>query len=80
LADAFKDIKIVSAHVVKDKNGKSKGFGFVECADEDQQKAASVKVDGRMVQGRPISVKIGRASSERKPEVAETTQTAEATN
>jgi len=80
LFEAFKDIKIVSAHVVKDKNGKSKGFGFVECADEEQQKAASVKIDGRLVQGRPISVKIGRASSERKPEAAEESQPAEPTN
>ncbi|CAG8434607.1 15081_t:CDS:2 [Funneliformis mosseae] len=40
LKDIFKDYNVASAHVVYRRGGRSKGFGFVELADEEEQKKA----------------------------------------
>ena len=45
-------------NLVMDKNtGKSKGFGFVEIADEKKALLAIVKLNGTVLGGKPIRVK-----------------------
>jgi RNA recognition motif-containing protein len=40
--------------------GRSRGFGFVEFASEDQAQAAIEANDGREVDGRPLKVNVAR--------------------
>ncbi len=48
---------VVDATVVEDRDsGRSKGFGFVEMADETAAAAAVEKLDGRELDGRTIKV------------------------
>lgn len=60
LAKIFSEkVPVVSAHVVKKRNGKSKGFGFVEYASEEhQQEALKEFPEGKTLQDRPINVKV----------------------
>jgi len=62
LEDLFKDFgTIVSAKVIMDReSGRSKGFGFVEFADDDAAKAATEKLNGSDIQGRTIVVSEAR--------------------
>lgn len=62
LEDLFKDFgTIVSAKVIMDReSGRSKGFGFVEYADDDAAKAAMEKLNGSDLQGRTIVVSEAR--------------------
>ena len=49
--------EIVSAVIIKDPvSGRSKGFGFVEFADEDSAKNAKENMDGKEVGGRTLKV------------------------
>lgn len=60
LSDIFKEFSPVSAHVVVKRNGRSKGFGFVEFKNsEDQQKALNA-MDKKEVQGRPLVVRVAQ--------------------
>jgi len=56
----FTDIglKPKSVKVVTKPNGRSKGFGFVEFGDEDSQKKALEKINGKEVEGRELTVRI----------------------
>jgi len=54
--------KVVSAHVVKKRNGRSKGFGFVEFEDEDNQQSALTAFEGFVVKDRPLNVKVALTS------------------
>jgi len=58
LSGLFKDLKVSKAHVVKNRNGRSKGFGFVEFENEADQKAALTASEKLVVDNRPLSVKI----------------------
>lgn len=62
LEELFKDFgTIVSAKVIIDReSGRSKGFGFVEFADDDAAKAAMEKLNGSDLQGRTIVVSEAR--------------------
>lgn len=62
LEDLFKDFgNVTSAKVIMDREtGRSKGFGFVEFADDDAAKAAIDKLNGTDVQGRTIVVSEAR--------------------
>jgi cold-inducible RNA-binding protein len=62
LEDLFKDFgTVVSAKVIMDReSGRSKGFGFVEFADDDAAKAAMEKMNGSDLQGRTIVVSEAR--------------------
>ena len=49
---------VTSAKVIMDRETvRSKGFGFVEMATEDDAKAAMAGLDGKEVMGRAIAVK-----------------------
>lgn len=57
---------VVSAMVIKDRDsGQSKGFGFVEMADEDQAQAAIAALNETEVSGRKIIVNAARPQEDR---------------
>jgi len=51
-------LKFKSAHVVKKRNGRSKGFGFAEFDSEDDQKKALTALDKKQIAERDLVVKI----------------------
>ena len=54
-------INVVSARIVRRQYGrprKSKGYGFVDVGNEDEQTKAIAALEGKDVGGRPIAVKI----------------------
>lgn len=58
--------EIASADVIKDReSGRSKGFGFVEFADDAAAKAAIEAMNGKEVEGRTINVSEARPREER---------------
>ncbi|PWN18719.1 hypothetical protein BCV69DRAFT_314286 [Microstroma glucosiphilum] len=81
LKEAFtsEGLQVVSATVVKRKFGlkKSKGFGFVEFADKEEQTKALEKVNGKVVGGREISLKVAIQGSKEQAD-AESKQEADA--
>jgi RNA recognition motif-containing protein len=58
LKDIFKETKVKSAHVVKRRNQRSKGFGFVEFENEADQKDALDKINKKVVEGRELSIRV----------------------
>jgi RNA recognition motif-containing protein len=62
LKAVFEGFTVTSAHVVKRKygatQGRSKGFGFVELADEAEQQRALETLNAKELEGRPIQVKV----------------------
>lgn len=57
--------QVTSARVVTDRDsGRSRGFGFVEFADEASAAKAIEEADGMMVEGRAISVSLARPKAE----------------
>jgi len=51
-------LKLKAAHVVKKRNGRSKGYGFVEFENEEDQKKALDVLNKKEVDKRELSVKI----------------------
>eukprot|EP00657_Telonema_sp_P-1_P005229 TRINITY_DN22463_c0_g1_i1.p1 TRINITY_DN22463_c0_g1~~TRINITY_DN22463_c0_g1_i1.p1 ORF type:complete len:129 (+),score=48.65 TRINITY_DN22463_c0_g1_i1:52-438(+) len=61
LGDVYKRQEVSSAKVITDKySGRSKGFGFVEMADDAQATAAVEQLDGAELDGRPVRVNEAR--------------------
>jgi len=58
-------IKAKTAHVVKKRNGRSKGYGFVEFDTEADQRKALEGLNKKSVEGRELSVKIALTELER---------------
>ena len=59
---------VVSARVITDReSGRSKGFGFVEMADDAQAQAAIAGMHGQAMGGRPLVVNEARPLEERPP-------------
>ncbi|CAG8448270.1 6089_t:CDS:2 [Ambispora leptoticha] len=58
LKEIFKDYNVTSAHVVQRRGGRSKGFGFVELADEEEQKRALEGLKGVKSEERELVIKI----------------------
>ncbi|KAF9553057.1 hypothetical protein BGW38_009423, partial [Lunasporangiospora selenospora] len=59
LKEVFKDFKVDSAHIVRRRRtGRSKGFGFVELADEAEQQKVIEKMNGATADGRPLVIRI----------------------
>lgn len=52
---------VISAKVIKDReSGRSKGFGFVEMADEQEARKAISELDGAEINGRTVKVNEAR--------------------
>jgi len=64
LHNLFKNHKVAKAHVVKNRSGRSKGFGFVEFENEADQKAALTASEKLSVEGRDLAVKIALTAPE----------------
>eukprot|EP01091_Cochliopodium_minus_P011371 TRINITY_DN31_c0_g1_i1.p1 TRINITY_DN31_c0_g1~~TRINITY_DN31_c0_g1_i1.p1 ORF type:complete len:517 (+),score=230.92 TRINITY_DN31_c0_g1_i1:474-2024(+) len=58
LQELFKGFGIKTAYVAKRKNGKSKGFGFVNLEKESDQNAAIERVNGKELNSRKLIAKI----------------------
>ncbi len=59
---------VTSVAVIKDRDsGQSKGFGFVEMADETGAKNAITNLNGKDLGGRSITVNEARPQEERRP-------------
>ena len=57
---------VSSAKVINDKEtGRSRGFGFVEMASEEEGKAAMTGLNNKEVEGRAMSVSIAKERTER---------------
>lgn len=67
LEQAFSEFgEVVRAQVVEDRDrGTSKGFGFVEMANEADAQSAVQNMDGQELQGRNVKVNIARPREER---------------
>lgn len=58
LQEIFKECNAAKAHVVLNKSGRSKGFGFVEFATEADQQKALKEFENKSVENRPLIVKV----------------------
>lgn len=57
---------VTSAKVITDKvTGRSRGFGFVEMPVDDEGNKAIKGLEGKDVEGRPISVSVAKPKSDR---------------
>lgn len=57
---------VVSATVINDRDsGRSKGFGFVEMSSEEEAKKAIADLNGKELDGRPVTVNEARPREER---------------
>jgi RNA recognition motif-containing protein len=53
--------QVTSAKVIMDReSGRSRGFGFVEMASEEEGKDAMLGLNNKEIEGRPISVSIAK--------------------
>jgi len=60
--------EVNSANVISDRDsGRSKGFGFVEMADNASAQAAIENLNGKEIEGRAITVNEARPREERSP-------------
>jgi RNA recognition motif-containing protein len=58
--------EVTSAKVITDREtGRSRGFGFVEMADEAASKKAIAELDGKTVENRTISVSVAKPKGDR---------------
>ena len=69
LKDAFAQVgEVVSATIIMDKmTGRSKGFGFVEMANDAEADAAISKWNGQELDGRKLTVNEARPMEPRAP-------------
>jgi len=59
---------VASVRIITDhETGRSKGFGFVEMADDEQAKAAIEELNGVEMLGRPLTVNEARPRAPRAP-------------
>ncbi|MCA9332617.1 RNA-binding protein [Candidatus Saccharibacteria bacterium] len=67
LADFFGTVgTVVSAKVITDRDsGRSKGFGFVEMSSDEEAKKAIDELNGKELDGRPITVNEARPKEDR---------------
>jgi len=65
LAAAFTGFNVKAAHVVKKRNDRSKGFGFVEFSSQDDQQKALAAMDKKQIEGRDIVVKVALTEAPR---------------
>ncbi len=61
--------EVTSVRIIKDKETKrSRGFGFVEMASDQEAQKAIEMFDGQMLDGRKLGVNIARPLSARPPQ------------
>lgn len=67
LNDLFSQFgEVSSAKVIMDReSGRSRGFGFVEMASEEEGKAAMTGLNNKEVEGRAMSVSVAKEREER---------------
>lgn len=67
LRDAFAAVgQVVSAKIINDREtGRSKGFGFVEMATEEEAQAAVKELNGKEIAGRAVVVNEARPQENR---------------
>ncbi len=58
---------VVSKAIIKDQDGRSKGFGFVEMATEEEAQKAIEMWNGKELDGRAIAVNEAREREDRGP-------------
>lgn len=57
---------VTSANVIQDKfTGRSKGFGFVEMSDNGEAQSAIADLNGKDMDGRPLTVNEARPREDR---------------
>ena len=60
--------EVTKVSIVKDKfTGNSRGFGFVEMANDEEAKKAIAELNGKELEGRPLTVNEARPREERAP-------------
>lgn len=60
--------QVRDARVVEDRQtGRSRGFGFVEMANDSEARTAIAELNGSNLQGRTLTVNEARAREERRP-------------
>jgi RNA recognition motif-containing protein len=74
LKDIFKDYNVTSAHVVRRRHGRSKGFGFVTFADEEEQKKALEGLKTVTSEGRELVIKVALSDQHIQSDDAEKTE------
>lgn len=58
--------EVVSASIITDRDtGRSRGFGFVEMATEDEARRAQTELDGQEFDGRQLRVNEAKAREDR---------------
>jgi RNA recognition motif-containing protein len=68
-SDGLRDLfaqygEVTSAQVIEDRDtGRSRGFGFVEMADDEEARRAIEETDGSNVDGRNLKVNVARERS-----------------
>ncbi|PIQ92787.1 MAG: RNA-binding protein [Parcubacteria group bacterium CG11_big_fil_rev_8_21_14_0_20_39_14] len=69
LKDTFSKVGTVeTATIILDRmSGRSKGFGFVEMSTDEEAQKAIEKLNGKELDGRPITVNEARPMTERAP-------------
>ncbi|KAJ3197416.1 hypothetical protein HK101_003842 [Irineochytrium annulatum] len=74
LGHIFNGYKVTSSKVVTLRNGRSKGFGFVEVADKSEQDRVLNELQNVQVDGRDLIIKVALQSSHNQPEGEEVAQ------
>lgn len=60
--------QVSSAKVIKDREtGRSRGFGFVEMASDEQANKAMASLNNKEIEGRSISISVARERETRSP-------------
>ncbi|MCL2094665.1 RNA-binding protein [Candidatus Saccharibacteria bacterium] len=67
LKEFFEQIgEVTSARVINERDtGRSRGFGFVEFADEANNQKAIDQLDGKELDGRPIKISVAQPKPQR---------------
>jgi RNA recognition motif-containing protein len=57
---------VASAQIITDRStGQSKGFGFVEFGSDDESNAAMAALNGKEMNGRPLTVNVAKPREDR---------------
>jgi RNA recognition motif-containing protein len=67
LQKIFAGFKVSKAYVAKRGNGRSKGFGFVEFANNEEQQKA-LKLNGQEFEGRPLTIQVANKVEDKEAE------------